>query len=122
MITAPLAVTTITDLDRDRRTHPRLEVCLPVVLLPEGAPPLLTLTINISCGGFFCRTDANLAPGESIRCKIALAPTAFGITGGGVCLEGVAEVVHTVSGDQSDERVGMGLRLRDYHFVPNPPY
>ena len=59
---------------RDRLLMRRFEMCLPAVVRPEGAEPILTETQNVSARGVFFYLDRKLAAGTPIELTLTFPP------------------------------------------------
>jgi hypothetical protein len=91
---------------------------LPVLLFRnESENPAHGETTNISNDGFYCTTNEPFAPGERVRCLIAL-PSLTGIKSDqrALCLDGTAEVVR-ITADEREAGFGIGCFLSAYHVV-----
>ena len=91
---------------------------LPVLLFRnESERPARGETTDISNDGFYCTTNEPFAPGERVRCLIALPAlkdTQSNRTG--LCLDGTAEVVR-ITADERAAGFGIGCFLSSYRVV-----
>jgi len=91
---------------------------LPVLLFRnESEKPARGETTDISNDGFYCTTNEPFAPGERVRCLIAL-PALSGLKSDqrALCLDGTAEVVR-ITADERDAGFGIGCFISMYHVV-----
>ena len=106
------------DVTSERRKQARLSLRLPVLLFrTEFEPPTWSETLNISKDGFYCTIPKPVAPGERLRCLVALPAHGNGSPGIELCLDGQIEVVRIVT---SVGKAGfeIGCRLWQYRLIP----
>ena len=99
----------------ERRTQPRRNLRLPVLLLPRGCcVPVHAYTENVSVDGFFCQLEQPLEPGETVNFLLIFPPSSAGPdSSGAMCLKGTADVVRIVAG-LSQATVGVAFHLSSY--------
>lgn len=90
--------------DDESRKYPRLNAAAPLVLKFGGAHEFLrSYTENISLGGVFFRTQANLPEGSKLDLTIDL--------GQGKGIRAIGEVVWCRAADEAGQEPGVGIRF-----------
>jgi hypothetical protein len=95
---------------------------LPVLLFRnESEKPSRGETTDISNDGFYCTTNEPFAPGERVRCLIALPALRDTLSNRtALCLDGTAEVVR-ITADERAAGFGIGCFLSSYRVVSSQP-
>lgn len=96
-------------MNGDQRKRHRLRLHLPVLFTRSGGPPVASKTLNISTDGFYCTAPEPFAPGERLRCQIALPNDS------GLYLDADVEVVR-VAMSQRESGYGYGCRILEYRL------
>ena len=83
----------------------------------ESETPALTEIVKLGRDGFYCMTPNPFAPGERLRCLVALPPCGDNPVGAELCLDGQVEIIRIATGTRK-EGFEIGCRIRQCNVIP----
>lgn len=98
---------------RERRSRPRVRLCCPVRLIRPGRnQSLQSITEDLSCEGFYCRTEERFSLDETLECELLL-PNLLNRKGGCTRIQCEVRVIRVVE-DPLGLHHGVGCRVSRY--------
>jgi hypothetical protein len=99
----------------EKRKHPRFKLACPVRIHRDGDPrEIETHTEDISCDGFFCRSDHAFLPHEHLDCEVLIPGSELhSAAGGQLVMSCRVEVVRLVPA-APQAKSGIACRVEDY--------
>jgi hypothetical protein len=100
---------------QERRKRKRIALHWPVFLSRDrDAPPVESVTENLTSNGFYCISKDPFQLGERLECTIAIPAGAFGYSESPIHLQCRVKVMRV---ENQSENFGLGCYIEDYELL-----